>query len=58
MWAELVEWAKKHMLAHDPQLASPEDMNIPVCVPTLEAALDHLEPHIAAFQATRAKARS
>jgi uncharacterized protein (TIGR00730 family) len=33
MYAELVEWCRKHMLQPDCPLASPEDMDIPVCVP-------------------------
>ena len=32
MYAELVEWCRKHMLQTDCPLASPEDMDIPVCV--------------------------
>jgi predicted Rossmann-fold nucleotide-binding protein len=32
MYAELVEWCRKHMLQTDCPLASPRDMEIPVCV--------------------------
>jgi uncharacterized protein (TIGR00730 family) len=32
MYAELVEWCKKHMLRADSPLASPQDMAIPVCL--------------------------
>src|SRR5262249_39916648 len=34
MWADLVEWARKHLLASQPPLANPEDMTIPHCVNT------------------------
>jgi uncharacterized protein (TIGR00730 family) len=39
MWAELVDWAKKHMLSSQPPLANPEDMMIPRCVNTAEEAI-------------------
>jgi uncharacterized protein (TIGR00730 family) len=29
MWADLVEWARTHLLTTQPPLANPEDMNIP-----------------------------
>jgi predicted Rossmann-fold nucleotide-binding protein len=32
MYAELVEWSKKHMLNPTAPLASPQDMSIPQCV--------------------------
>lgn len=32
MYVELVEWHKKHMLQADCPLASPKDMDIPICV--------------------------
>src|SRR5947209_3465133 len=37
MWAELVDWAKKHMLGEQP-LASPGDMTIPHCLATADEA--------------------
>jgi uncharacterized protein (TIGR00730 family) len=39
MWAELVEWASKHMLATQPPLANPHDMAIPQCVNTADEAI-------------------
>src|SRR5437763_6948462 len=36
MWAELVDWARTHLLASQPPLASPEDMTIPTCVGTAD----------------------
>jgi len=32
MYAELVEWCRRHMVGTDCPLASPQDMDIPVCV--------------------------
>lgn len=49
MWRELVDWAKRHMLGDEPPLADPEDMRLPVCVPHVSDALEHLRPRIAAF---------
>jgi len=45
MWRGLVEWSKTHMLSHDPQFASAEDLNIPVCVDTIEEAIEHVLAH-------------
>ncbi|AMV32456.1 putative lysine decarboxylase [Pirellula sp. SH-Sr6A] len=39
MWEELVYWAKKHLLSPQLPLASPEDMNIPICVRTADEAI-------------------
>jgi len=50
MWNDLVKWSKQHMLSHEPQFASPDDLDIPICVPTVEDALAHLAPHVARFQ--------
>jgi uncharacterized protein (TIGR00730 family) len=38
MWQDLVEWGRRHMLTSDPQLASPEDLEIPHSVETVEEA--------------------
>ncbi|BAW96472.1 putative lysine decarboxylase [[Synechococcus] sp. NIES-970] len=40
MWAELVDWAKAHMVPH---MADAEDCEIPVCVPTVDEAIAHLK---------------
>src|SRR5262245_9833879 len=42
MWSELVEWAKKYLVASEPKLASPEDMKIPRCVNTADEAIEVL----------------
>lgn len=44
MWPGLVEWAKKEMLTFDPPLANPEDLEIPICVDTVEEAIAVLRP--------------
>src|SRR5947209_6244897 len=39
MWAHLVDWARAHLLASDPPLASPGDIAIPHCVDTADEAI-------------------
>src|SRR6187455_571908 len=39
MWAELVEWARRHMLREGSELASDVDFKIPLCVNTIEEAI-------------------
>lgn len=39
MWAALVNWAKTFMVQTDMPLASPADMDIPICVDTFDAAI-------------------
>jgi len=39
MWADLVEWARTHLLTTQPPLANPEDMAIPRCVNTADEAI-------------------
>jgi hypothetical protein len=51
MWPGLVEWAKREMVDTPFQLASPKDMNIPVCVPDAEGAVEIIRGHYAAWQA-------
>jgi uncharacterized protein (TIGR00730 family) len=38
MWAELVDWARRHLLTSQP-LANPEDLTIPRCVNTADEAI-------------------
>ena len=42
MWKDLVSWARNSMLSETQALASPEDMNIPVCVDTFDDAIAKL----------------
>jgi len=48
-WAGLQAWAKESMLSHEPQLASPEDLDLPLCVPDIDGALEVLRPLVAAY---------
>jgi uncharacterized protein (TIGR00730 family) len=45
MWADLVDWAKAHLLAPALSLASVEDMAIPECVNTADEAIALLRKH-------------
>jgi uncharacterized protein (TIGR00730 family) len=45
MWANLVEWARAHLLSTAPPLASPQDMAIPRCVNTADEAIAILREH-------------
>jgi uncharacterized protein (TIGR00730 family) len=51
MWAELVDWARKHMLRPDTPLASPKDMNIPQCLNSADEAIAVLRAEHAKWQA-------
>ncbi len=52
MWKDLVSWGQKHMLQHEPPLASPKDFNIPICVDNVTQALEKLTPSIQEFKTT------
>ena len=45
MWAELVEWAGRHMLTTRPPLAKSEDMAIPQCLNTADEAIALIREH-------------
>jgi uncharacterized protein (TIGR00730 family) len=45
MWAELVDWARKHLLTTQPPLANPEDIAIPRCVATADEAIALIREH-------------
>lgn len=45
MWTGLVDWAKTNLLASQPPLASPEDMQIPRCVNTADEAIALIGEH-------------
>lgn len=49
MWRDLVAWASKHMVGHEPNLADPEDIALPHCVDSVAEAFDMLRPRIEAF---------
>jgi predicted Rossmann-fold nucleotide-binding protein len=51
MWKDLVAWSKQHMLGSDPNLAGPDDLAIPLCVPDVEAACALIAERKAVFDA-------
>jgi uncharacterized protein (TIGR00730 family) len=55
MWAEMVEWARNHLLTTQPPLANAEDMTIPRCVATGDEAVALIREHHARW-AQEAKA--
>jgi uncharacterized protein (TIGR00730 family) len=50
MWAGLVEWARAQLLAPDPPLADPADLQIPRCVNTADEAIALLREDHARWQ--------
>jgi uncharacterized protein (TIGR00730 family) len=45
MWADLVNWAKTHLLTTEPPLASAGDLAIPRCVNTADEAIHLIREH-------------
>jgi uncharacterized protein (TIGR00730 family) len=45
MWADLVSWARAHLLTSQPPLANPADVAIPRCVETADEALALIREH-------------
>jgi uncharacterized protein (TIGR00730 family) len=54
MWRELVDWARRGMTEGEELLADLADMDIPICVDTIEEAIQLLEPQISSFQRAQA----
>jgi hypothetical protein len=54
MWPGLVEWARRSMLHTDPPLANVEDMEIPRCVESADAAIALLRRHHARWRSAAA----
>jgi uncharacterized protein (TIGR00730 family) len=50
MWADLVDWARAHLVTSQPPLANPEDMNIPHCVSSADEAIALIREHRAQWQ--------
>jgi uncharacterized protein (TIGR00730 family) len=50
MWADLVEWARSHLLSSQPPLANLEDVTIPRCVDTAEEAIAVIRDRHAKWQ--------
>lgn len=49
MWRDLITWAKKHMLTHEPPFANADDLELPICVDTVDEAIVLLAPRIDAY---------
>jgi uncharacterized protein (TIGR00730 family) len=45
MWADLVDWARRHLLTAQPPLANSEDMTISRCVNTADEAIALIREH-------------
>jgi uncharacterized protein (TIGR00730 family) len=45
MWAELVGWARLHVLKSQPPLANAEDLDLPQCVAGADEAIDLIRVH-------------
>jgi uncharacterized protein (TIGR00730 family) len=56
MWADLVEWARTHLLTSQPPLANPEDMALPRCVKTADEAIAMIREHHARWKASGVQA--
>jgi uncharacterized protein (TIGR00730 family) len=52
MWANLVEWARIHLVNPHPPLANPEDLAIPRCVDTGDEAIALIREHHARWRST------
>jgi uncharacterized protein (TIGR00730 family) len=50
MWADLVLWARTHLITTNPPLANPEDLSIPACVNTADEAIRLVREHHARWQ--------
>ncbi|MFQ5690590.1 MAG: LOG family protein [Gemmatimonadota bacterium] len=50
MWRELVDWARRNMLAGERELASPKDLEIPHCVDTVEGAIEFIARDLEEFR--------
>jgi len=53
MYCDLVDWCRNYMLREDCPLASPKDMNIPICVNDGPSILPIIREHHAAWKAAR-----
>jgi len=54
MWAEMVEWARTYMLRPGFELASSEDMDLPLCVNTADEAIALIREHQAQWKLQQA----
>lgn len=47
MWRELVDWGRESWVEGERQLADPQDVEIPICVDTVDEAVDVIEQNLA-----------
>jgi uncharacterized protein (TIGR00730 family) len=45
-WKSLVEWGSKYWLSSDPRLADPQDLEIPICVDTVDDAVQVIRQNL------------
>ena len=45
-WKALLEWGRTYWLAGNPNLADPEDLEIPTCVDTVDEAIDVIRQNL------------
>jgi uncharacterized protein (TIGR00730 family) len=50
MWADLVDWARTHLLTTQPPLVNPKDIAIPQCVNTADEAIALIREHHARWR--------
>ncbi|MEM9696769.1 MAG: LOG family protein [Myxococcota bacterium] len=48
MWKDLLAWAERHLVSHAPPLASAEDIELPICVDSVDEVMTLLTPRIEA----------
>jgi uncharacterized protein (TIGR00730 family) len=56
MWADLVDWARKHLRTAQPPLANAQDMDIPRCVNTADEAIALIREHHARWRPEASRA--
>jgi uncharacterized protein (TIGR00730 family) len=55
MWADLLDWARTHLLTPQLELANPEDLAIPLCVNTADEAITVIREHQLKWQTEQAR---
>jgi uncharacterized protein (TIGR00730 family) len=51
MWRSLLDWGREHLMASDPPMVNPEDLDIPKCVDNGDEAIAIIREHHAAWLA-------
>lgn len=58
MWADLVDWVQRYMVDVEPAMAHQEDVTIPYCVDTFDAAITYLKASHTQWQSTKFNGKS